>query len=54
MCYLDAIVGPSPLFLGGAVFVVAVGVLLLCGIALVTLGFMKVKQKKEKEKDDTK
>lgn len=52
MCYLDMIVGPSPILVGGTIILVAIGVLLLCGIVLVALGFMKAANKKDKEKDD--
>ena len=50
MCYLDMIVGPSPVLIGGTIFYVAIGVLLLCGIVLVTMGFINAPKKKEKEK----
>lgn len=47
MCYLDAIAGPEPIFLGGTVLLaVAVGLLLLCGIVLVTVGIMKAAKEK--------
>ena len=52
MCNLDMIVGPSPILVGGTIFLVAIGVLLLCGIVLVAVGFMKAANRKDKEKDD--
>lgn len=53
MCYLDAIIGPSPLETGGIVLAVAVGVILLCGIVLVNMGFTKSKQKKDNDTEET-
>ena len=41
MCYLDAIAGPSPLEFGGIFFVVAIGALLLSGIAALIVSFLK-------------
>ena len=50
MCYLDMIVGPSPVLIGGTIFYVAIGVLLLCGIVLVTMGFINASKKKKRER----
>lgn len=41
MSYLDAIVGPSPLELGGGLFVIAIVVLLLSAIVAMIVGFIK-------------
>lgn len=53
MCLLDMIVGPSPILIGGTVFIAAIGILLLSGIVLVTIGFMKSKEKKDNDTEET-
>ena len=53
MSYLDVIVEPSPLEIGGTLLAVAIGALLLCGIVLVTIGFIQSGKKKQSN-DETK
>ena len=53
MSYLDVIVEPSPLEMGGTLLAVAIGALLLCGIVLVTIGFIQ-SGKKNQSDDETK
>lgn len=52
MCYLDVIVGPSPILVGGTILTVAIGILLLCGIVLVTMGFCKAAKKKDQANEE--
>ena len=52
MSYLDVIVDPSPLEMGIEFLLVAIGALLLYGIVLVTIGFIRSRKKESNE--DTK